>query len=89
MCGACGERGAGDWARPFLTGLPARAAVAVAVGSRVVRPGLRIVARGGGWLVCAPTGASTACTGLVELVAAARPWLGPPGSSGQRRREGW
>jgi hypothetical protein len=36
------------------------------------------MACGGGWLVCAPTGASTACSGLVELVAAARPWLGPP-----------
>jgi hypothetical protein len=85
MCGACGETGAFDWARPFLAGLPARGAVATAVLRLAGRPGLRVTAHVSGWLVSAPTGAITACSGLTELVAAARPWMGAAGefSAGQ------
>lgn len=78
MCGACGERGAVDWARPFLAGLPARGAIADAASRLVVRPGVRIAARGSGWLVSAPTGATVACSGLTELVTAVRPWIDVP-----------
>jgi hypothetical protein len=84
MCGACGERGALDWARPFLAGLPARTAVARAVQT-YARPGLRVSARGGGWLVSAPTGRSLACSGLTELAEGARPWLAAPGGFSPRR----
>jgi hypothetical protein len=79
VCGACGEQGAGDWARPFLAGLPARTAAATAVRRLTARPGLRVTARAGGWLVAAPTGATRACTSLADLVAAAQPWLDAPG----------
>jgi len=78
MCGACGERGAAGWARPFLASLPARNAVAAAV-KPFARPGLRVATRGGGWLVTAPTGRTFACDGLTGLVAAARPSLAEPG----------
>jgi hypothetical protein len=79
MCGACGsDRGAGDWARPFLAGLAARAAVAKAVQRLVGPAGPRVQARGGGWLVRSPTGAVTDCAGLGELVAALGRWLGEP-----------
>jgi hypothetical protein len=74
MCGACGEQGGLDWARPFVAGLPARGAVAAAVKA-FARPGLRVTVRGGGWLVSAPTGRTFACAGLTELIEAARPWL--------------
>jgi hypothetical protein len=85
MCGACGETGAFDWARPFLAGLPARGAVAAAVLRLANRPGLRVTAHGSGWLVSAPTGATTACSGLTELVAAVRPRMAADGefSAGQ------
>jgi hypothetical protein len=79
MCGACGsDRGAADWARPFLAGLPARSAVAKAVQRLVGPAGPRVQARGGGWLVRSPTGATTDCAGLGELVAALSRWLGAP-----------
>ncbi|TNC24100.1 hypothetical protein [Amycolatopsis alkalitolerans] len=78
MCGACGEQGKLDWARPFLAGLPARSAVAAALKA-LARPGLRVTARGGGWLVAAPTGRTSACSSLTELIATARPWLDAPG----------
>ncbi|AGP58624.1 hypothetical protein [Streptomyces rapamycinicus] len=73
MCGACGERGAFDWARPWVSGIAARRAVAAAVGA-VDRPGVRVAVGSGGWLVTGPTGATTACAGLVALVAAVRRW---------------
>ncbi|WP_262704677.1 MULTISPECIES: hypothetical protein [Streptomyces] len=73
MCGACGERGAFDWARPWVSGVAARRAVAAAVGA-VDRPGVWVAAGSGGWLVTGPTGATTACAGLVDLVAAVRHW---------------
>ena len=78
MCGACGEPGTVDWARPFVAGLPARLAVAAALTARLVRPGPKITARAGGWLVSAPTGATMPCSALTELVTAARAWLGEP-----------
>ena len=79
MCGACGsDRGAGDWARPFLAGLPARSAVATAAVRLLGPAGPRVQARGGGWLVRAPTGATTDCAGLGELVGALGRWLGVP-----------
>ncbi|GAA5172110.1 MULTISPECIES: hypothetical protein [Amycolatopsis] len=76
MCGACGEHGAVDWARPFLASVPARGAVAGAVKA-LARPGLRVQARPGGWLVSAPTGRTVACAGLTELADAVRPWVAP------------
>lgn len=82
MCGACGDRTVLDWARPFLAGLPARMAVARAVATAMA--GLtgaaapRVSGRAGGWLVSAPTGRQTVCTGLTELLAAVRPWLPVP-----------
>jgi hypothetical protein len=79
MCGACGsDRGAADWARPFLAGLPARSAVATAVVRLLGPAGPRVQARGGGWLVRSPTGAMTDCAGLGELVVAVTRWLGTP-----------
>ncbi|MFI0778726.1 hypothetical protein [Streptomyces sp. NPDC021212] len=72
MCGACGERGAFDWARPWTSGVTARRAVAVAAARAGRRPGLRVVANSGGWLVNGPTGAAAACDGLGALVAALR-----------------
>lgn len=79
MCGACGaDRGAADWARPFVAGLAARSAVAQAVQRLVGPVGPRVQARGGGWLVRSPTGATTDCAGLGELVAALSRWLGTP-----------
>ena len=79
MCGACGsDRGATDWARPFLAGLPARSAVAKAAQRLVGPAGPRVQARGGGWLVRSPTGAVTDCAGLGELVAALSRWLRVP-----------
>lgn len=74
MCGACGEPATVDWARPWFANLTARTAAATAVLRLTGRPGLRVTPRSGGWLVTAPTGASTACGGLTELVAAVRPW---------------
>ncbi|MDT7624573.1 MAG: hypothetical protein QOF99_5474, partial [Pseudonocardiales bacterium] len=82
MCGACGsDRGAADWARPFLAGLPARSAVANAVARLLGPAGPRVQARGGGWLVRSPTGAMTDCAGLGELVVAVSRWLGTPVSA--------
>ncbi|HEX4247347.1 MAG TPA: hypothetical protein VH008_05730 [Pseudonocardia sp.] len=81
MCGACGsDRGAADWARPFLAGLAARTAVANAATRLVGPAGPRVQARGGGWLVRSPTGAVIDCAGLGELVSALGRWLGgaPP-----------
>jgi hypothetical protein len=77
-----------DWARPFLGGLPARGAVAAAVLRLAGRPGLRVMASGGGWLLSAPTGATTACSGLTELVAAARPWVAALGEFSVREPSG-
>ncbi|WP_275562670.1 hypothetical protein [Streptomyces sp. 5-6(2022)] len=74
MCGACGERGAFDWARPWTAGVAARRAVGLAAARAVDRPGVRVVAGSGGWLVTGPTGAATACEGLGALVAAVRRW---------------
>jgi hypothetical protein len=83
MCGACGsDRGAADWARPFLAGLPARSAVANAVARLLGPAGPRVQARGGGWLVRSPTGAMTDCAGLGELVVAVSRWLGAPAGAG-------
>lgn len=83
MCGACGsDRGAGDWARPFLAGLPARSAVAAAAARLLGPAGPKVQARGGGWLVRSPTGATTDCAGLGELVAALGRWLGEPSEFG-------
>jgi len=79
MCGACGDRAALDWARPFLAGLPARMAVATAVTRLAGAAAPKVSARAGGWLVSAPTGRQTVCTGLTELLAAVRPWLRAPG----------
>ncbi|MFI0819256.1 hypothetical protein ACH4TX_23245 [Streptomyces sp. NPDC021098] len=72
MCGACGERGAFDWARAWTAGVAARRAVALAAARAADRPGLRVTADGGGWLVTGPTGAAIACDGLGALVAAVR-----------------
>ena len=88
MCGGCGERAAHDWARPFLAGLPARMAVAAALARLAPGPAPRVTAGAGGWLVSAPTGRQTACTGLVELVAAHRPWLRSPGPFDPRHASG-
>ncbi|MGW2324560.1 hypothetical protein ACWC5C_02200 [Streptomyces sp. NPDC001700] len=88
MCGACGERGAFDWARPWTSGVTARRTVAVAAARAGRRPGLRVVADGGGWLVSGPTGATTACDGLVALVAAVRRWAGEPASLDPTRPSG-
>lgn len=77
MCGACGERGTFDWARPWTAGVAARRAVATAAARAADRPGLRIVANSGGWLVSGPTGVTTACDGLGALVAALRRLGGP------------
>jgi hypothetical protein len=79
MCGACGsDRGADDWARPFLSSLPARHAVATSI-SRLAGPrGPKVHPRAGGWLVRSPTGVSTDCSGLGELVAVVDRWLGAP-----------
>ncbi|PXY31297.1 hypothetical protein [Prauserella muralis] len=77
MCGACGERSTADWARGWFADPAARAAGAAAAARLLTRPGVRVVPRPGGWLVTTPTGTSTACGGLTELVAAVRPW-GPP-----------
>ncbi|WP_199429844.1 hypothetical protein [Qaidamihabitans albus] len=74
MCGACGDRTAADWTRPWFAGLPARTAAAHAALRLAARPGLRVSACPGGWLVTAPTGRTTACGGLDALVAAVRPW---------------
>ncbi|HTF50030.1 MAG TPA: hypothetical protein VK735_21510 [Pseudonocardia sp.] len=79
MCGACGDRAALDWARPFLAGLPARMAVATAVTRLAGAAAPKVSARAGGWLVSARTGRQTVCTGLTELLAAVRPWLRAPG----------
>ncbi|WP_028938126.1 hypothetical protein [Pseudonocardia spinosispora] len=77
MCGACGsDRGADDWARPFLAGLAARSGVASAVAGRVGPGGPRVRADVGGWVVRSPTGAVTSCAGLGELVASVGRWLG-------------
>ncbi|WP_055556381.1 hypothetical protein [Streptomyces sp. NBRC 110028] len=76
MCGACGERGAFDWARAWTTGVAARRAVAAAAARAADRRGLRVTAGSGGWLVSGPTGAATACDGLGALVAAVRRWAG-------------
>lgn len=77
MCGACGsDRGAGDWARPFLAGLAARSGVAAAVARRVGPAGPRVRADVGGWVVRFPTGAVTSCAGLGELIASVSRWLG-------------
>ena len=78
MCGACGDRAAPDWARPFLAGLPARMAVAAAVSRLGGAAAPKVSARAGGWLVIAPTGRQSVCTGLTELLGAVRPWLRPP-----------
>ncbi|HEY0577242.1 MAG TPA: hypothetical protein VGD73_24320 [Pseudonocardia sp.] len=78
MCGACGDRTVLDWARPFLAGLPARMAVARAVAGLTGAAAPRVSGRAGGWLVSAPTGRQTVCTGLTELLAAVRPWLPVP-----------
>jgi len=88
MCGACGERGAFDWARPWTAGLAARRAVAVAAARAGDRRGLRVVADGGGWLVSGPTGATTACDGLGALVAAVRRWTGEPAPLDPTRSSG-
>ncbi|MDT0544334.1 MULTISPECIES: hypothetical protein [Streptomyces] len=72
MCGACGERGAFDWARPWTSGLAARRAVAAAALRAGARPGVRVTAGSGGWLVTGPTGAVTSCEDLTALVAAVR-----------------
>jgi hypothetical protein len=74
MCGACGDRSASDWARPWFADVAARAAAATALLRLLTRPGVRVAVRSGGWLVSAPTGATTVCGGLGELVAALRPW---------------
>lgn len=79
MCGACGERAVLDWARPFVAGLPARASLATAVSSLLVRAGPAVRPWGTGWLVSRPTGASVACGSVTELVASVRPWLAPLG----------
>ena len=92
MCGACGERGAFDWARPWTSGVTARRAVAVAAARAGRRPGLRVVANSGGWLVNGPTGGAAACDGLGAPSAVRR--LGaadepapsdPPGPPGRCR----
>ncbi|MCA2221890.1 hypothetical protein [Nonomuraea aurantiaca] len=70
MCGACGERGDADWARPWVAGPGARAAVARAVTRVRPSPGVRVSPSGGGWLVARPTGGAMVCATLGELVAA-------------------
>jgi hypothetical protein len=88
MCGACGDRTAADWGRPWFADLAARTAAVTALLRLVTRPGVRAAARSGGWLVTGPTGATTVCGGLSALVAAVRPF-GPavpefdPGASGR------
>ncbi|MFG1959626.1 hypothetical protein [Nonomuraea sp. NPDC049028] len=72
MCGACGERGDADWARPWVAGPGARAAVARAVSRVRPSPGARISPAAAGWLVVRPTGGSVVCATLGELVAAVR-----------------
>ncbi|WP_433181766.1 hypothetical protein [Actinoallomurus sp. CA-150999] len=72
MCGACGEQGTGDWARPWISDPAARRAVAAAVTRTVPRPGTRVSVTPGGWLVAGPTGTTRACDGLTALVAAVR-----------------
>lgn len=72
MCGACGERGDTDWARPWVAGPGARAAVARAVPRVRPSPGVRVSTSGGGWLVVRPTGGAVVCATLGELVAAVR-----------------
>ena len=88
MCGACGERGAFDWARAWTAGLAARRAVAVAAARAADRRGLRVAAGTGGWLVHGPTGVATACDGLGALVAAVRRWAGEPGPLDRGRSSG-
>ncbi|MEV1240164.1 hypothetical protein [Nonomuraea sp. NPDC049750] len=70
MCGACGERGDTDWARPWVAGPGARAAVARAVTRVRPSPGVRVSPSGGGWLAARPTGGAVVCATLGELVAA-------------------
>ncbi|MFG1685830.1 hypothetical protein ACGFNP_37100 [Nonomuraea sp. NPDC049269] len=72
MCGACGERGDVDWARPWVAGPAARAAVARAVTRVRPSPGLRVSPSTGGWLVARPTGGTVVCATLGELVGAVR-----------------
>ncbi|MBN6053762.1 hypothetical protein JYK22_17615, partial [Nonomuraea sp. RK-328] len=73
MCGACGaDRGGGDWARPWVAGPAARAAVAAAVSRLRPSSRTRISPVAGGWLVARPTGGSAVCGTLGELVAAVR-----------------
>ncbi|MEV6149958.1 hypothetical protein AB0L53_06405 [Nonomuraea sp. NPDC052129] len=86
MCGACGERGDADWARPWVAGPGARAVVARAVSRVRSSPGARISPAAAGWLVVRPTGGSVVCATLGELVAAVRAAspgsaTGPPGSA--------
>ncbi|HUR01586.1 MAG TPA: hypothetical protein VM347_03530 [Nonomuraea sp.] len=90
MCGACGERGDADWARPWVAGPAARAAVARAVTRVRPSPGLRVSPSAGGWLVVRPTGGSVVCATLGELVTAVRSassgsitWLDPAHPSGR------
>jgi len=90
MCGACGERGDADWARPWVAGPGARAAVARAVTQVRPSPGLRVSPSAGGWLVVRPTGGAVVCATLGELVAAVRSassrsitWLDPAHPSGR------
>lgn len=72
MCGACGERGDADWARPWVAGPGARAAVARAVTRVRPSPGPRVSPSVGGWLVVRPTGGSVVCATLGDLVTAVR-----------------
>src|ERR1044072_4512855 len=72
MCGACGERGDADWARPWVAGPGARAAGARAVSRIRPSPGVRISPAAAGWLVRRPTGGSVVFAPLWELVAAVR-----------------
>ncbi|MEV0144493.1 MULTISPECIES: hypothetical protein [unclassified Nonomuraea] len=73
MCGACGgDRGGADWARPWVAGPAARAAVATAVARLRPSSRTRISPAAGGWLARRPTGGSTVCATLAELVAAVR-----------------
>ncbi|MBT2229186.1 hypothetical protein [Nonomuraea sp. NEAU-A123] len=72
MCGACGERGDADWARPWVAGPGARAAVARAVTQVRPSPGVRVLPSVGGWLVVRPTGGTVVCATLGELVGAVR-----------------
>ncbi|MEV0197014.1 hypothetical protein [Nonomuraea sp. NPDC050691] len=73
MCGACAaDRGGADWARPWVAGPAARAAVAAAVSRLRPSSRTRISPVAGGWLVARPTGGSTVCGTLGELVTAVR-----------------